>query len=140
VHWLEAQPARLLACEHYHAIFTIPHELNDLWLINTVFLANLLFHTVRDVLLEMLADPRYLGARPGIILALHTSGQTLILHPHIHGPITGGGWDGEQWKAVRNGFLLPVVKLMEFFRERLLTALAQALNQGKLELPPGQSR
>jgi hypothetical protein len=139
-HWLEAQQARLLACEHYHAIFTIPHDLNDLWLLNTAFMTNLLFHTVKDVLLEMLADPRYLGATPGIILALHTWGQTLILHPHIHCLITGGGLEGEQWKAVSNGFLLPVVKLMEIFRERLLSALGRALNKGQLELPPGQTR
>jgi hypothetical protein len=138
-HWLEAQQARLLACEHYHAIFTIPHELNDLWLLNTAFMINLLFHTVKDVLVEMLADPRYLGATPGILLALHTWGQTLILHPHIHCLITGGGLEGEQWKAVSNGFLLPVVKLMEIFRERLLSALGRALDKGQLELPPGQT-
>jgi len=111
-----------------------------LWLINTAFVANLLFHTVRDVLLEMLADPRYLGARPGILLALHTWGQSLVLHPHIHCLITGGGLDGEQWKAVSNGFLVPVVRLMEIFRERLLTALGRALSKGKLELPPGETR
>ncbi len=89
--WLEAQQARLLDCDHYHAIFTIPHELNDLWRINTELMANLLFRTVKQVLFEMLADRRYLGARPGIILALHTWGQTLNLHPHIHCLITGGG-------------------------------------------------
>jgi hypothetical protein len=138
--WLEEQQARLLDCDHYHAIFTLPHDLNDLWQLNVRFMANLLFRTVRKLLLDMLADPKYLGARPGLILALHTWGQTLILHPHLHCLITGGGLDGEQWKAVKNGFLLPVVLLMEQFRERFLKALRRAVAKGQLRLPPGQSR
>jgi hypothetical protein len=103
-------------------------------------MANLLFRTVRKLLLDMLADPKYLGARPGIILALHTWGQTLALHPHLHCLITGGGLDGEHWKAVNNGFLLPVVLLMEKFRAQFLKALRRAVAKGKLRLPPGQSR
>ena len=137
--WLAEQQARLLDCDHYHAIFTLPHDLNDLWQANFRFMANLLFRTVRKLLLDMLADPRYLGARPGIIMALHTWGQTLILHPHIHCLISGGGLDGEHWKAVKNGFLLPVVLLMERFRERFLNALRRALAKKKLRLPPEKS-
>ncbi len=91
VRWLAEQQARLLGCDHYHAIFTIPHDLNDLRQFNVRLMANLLFRTVRKLLLDMLADPRYLGARPGIIMALHTWGQTLVPHPHIYCLITGGG-------------------------------------------------
>ncbi len=136
--WLEAQQARLLACDHYHSIFTIPHELNDLWLYNTRAMADLLFKTIKKVLVEMLEDPRYLGATPGIILALHTWGQSLILHPHIHCLITGGGWHKGKWKGIDNGFLLPVVVVMERFREQFVKILQRQLKKGKLMVPPGQ--
>ena len=138
-HWLETQQARLLDCDHYHAVFTIPHDLNDLWQLNVRAMANLLFQAVKQELPSMLADPRYLGAVPGIIMALHTWGQTPILHPHIHCPITGGGLDKKQWKAVKNGFLLPVVLLMERFRARLLKALRRAVAKNRLVLPEGES-
>ena len=82
--WLAHQQARLLACDHYHVIFTLPHELNPLWLANVPVMTALLFQTVRDTLGTLLADPKYLGAQPGIIAALHTWSQTLVLHPHLH--------------------------------------------------------
>ncbi len=137
--WLEAQKARLLDCDHYHGIFTIPHDLNDLWRLNVREMIKLLFQAVKEELMKMLADPRYLGAVPGIILALHTWGQTLSLHPHLHCLITGGGLQEGEWKAVKNGFLLPVVLLMERFRERLLKALSLAVAKGRLVLPDGES-
>jgi transposase-like zinc-binding protein/putative transposase len=89
--WLQAQKARLLACAHHHLIFTIPHELNELWSFNRVAMAKLLFGAVRDTLAELLADPKYLGARPAFILALHTWGRALPLHPHIHALVADGG-------------------------------------------------
>ena len=82
---------RLLACEHYHVIFTMPHELNDLWLANVAVMTQLLFASVHDTLVELLGDAKYLGARPGIIATLHTWTQTLLLHPHVHCLVTGGG-------------------------------------------------
>ena len=90
--WLEKQKARLLACEHYHVIFTLPSELNPLWLANVRVLASLFFHAAWDTLSALLGDPKYLGATPGMIAALHTWGQTLVLHPHLHCLVTGGGW------------------------------------------------
>ena len=89
--WLQAQKARLLACAHHHLIFTIPHELNDLWMFNRVLMAQLLFAAVRDTLGELLGDPKYLGARPAFMLALHTWGRSLVLHPHIHALVADGG-------------------------------------------------
>ena len=89
--WLALQQARLLACDHYHVIFTLPHELNPLWLANVPVMTTLLFQAVRDTLGTLLADPKYLGAQPGIIAALHTWSQTLVLHPHVHCLVTGGG-------------------------------------------------
>ena len=89
--WLALQQARLLACDHYHVIFTLPHELNPLWLANVSVMTTLLFQAVRDTLGTLLADPKYLGAQPGILAALHTWSQTLVLHPHVHCLVTGGG-------------------------------------------------
>lgn len=137
--WLEKQKGRLLSGDHYHAIFTIHHDLNDLWRLNVDVMARLLFKTVRDTLFDMLEDPKHLGATPGVILALHTWGQMLLLHPHIHCLITGGGWDGEHWKAIENGFLLPVKAVMAEFRKRFIRALRRALEQGELTLPEGCS-
>ena len=89
--WLALQRARLLACDHDHVIFTLPHELNPLWLAHVPLMTTLLFQAVRDTLGTLLADPTYLGAQPGILAALHTWSQTLVLHPHVHCLVTGGG-------------------------------------------------
>jgi Putative transposase/Transposase zinc-binding domain len=136
--WLIKQKARLLAWDHYHVIFTMPSELHGLWLANVAVLTNLLFASVRDTLLELLGDPKYLGATPGIIATLHTWSQTLILHPHIHGLVTGGGLSSTgQWVAVRNGFLLPSRVVMALFRGKLLAAIDTAVREGQLVLPGG---
>src|SRR5438874_12574982 len=134
--WLTLQQARLLACDHYHVIFTLPHDLNALWLANMPVMSALLFQAGRDTLVDLLADPQYLGAQPGIIAALHTWSQTLGLHPHLHCVVTGGGRtpDGH-WKAVRNGFLLPVRVVMAVFRGTMLGALRRAWARDELVLP-----
>src|SRR5215831_12253432 len=136
--WLACQQARLLACDHYHVIFTLPHDLTPLWLTNVPMMTTLLFQAVHDTLCTLLADPKYLGAQPGIIAALHTWSQTLVLHPHVHCLVTGGGLPPEgQWKAVRHGFLLPVRVVMAVFRGKLLAAIRQALARAELGLPEG---
>jgi Putative transposase len=101
-------------------------------------LTTLLFQAVRATLGELLADPKYLGAPPGIVVALHTWSQTLVRHPHVHSLVTGGGLtpDG-QWKAVRNGFLLPVRVVMAVLRGKRLAAIRQALAREDLALPEG---
>jgi hypothetical protein len=134
--WLALQRARLLACDHYHVIFTLPHDLNLLWLANVPVMSTLLFQAARDTLVELLADAKYLGAQPGIMAALHTWSQTLVLHPHLHCLVTGGGRtpDGS-WQAVRNGFLLPVRVVMAVFRGKLLAAIRLALAHEALALP-----
>ena len=134
---LERQKARLLACDHYHVIFTIPSELNALWLVTVREFAQLFFRAAWDTLSEVLGDPKYLGAPPGMIAALHTWGQTLVLHPHLHCLVTGGGLAGDTWRAVRHGSLLPARVVMPVFRGKLLAALGQALDAGQLTLPAG---
>ena len=136
--WLAVQRARLLACDHSHVIFTLPHDLNPLWLANVPVMTTLVFQAVRDTLCTLLADPKYLGAQPGIIAALHTWSQTLVLHPHVHCLVTGGGLTADgSWKAVRNGFLLPVRVVMAVFRGKMLAAIRQALAHETLALPEG---
>src|ERR687888_617880 len=136
--WLALQQARLLTCDHYHVIFTLPHDLNPLWLANVPVMTLLLFQAARATLCTLLADPQFLGAQPGILAALHTWGQTLVLHPHVHCLVTGGGLtpDG-QWKAVRQGFLLPARVVMAVFRGKMLDAIRQAYAREDLVLPEG---
>jgi hypothetical protein len=134
--WLAFQQARLLACDHYHVIFTLPHELNPLWLANVSVMTTLLFQAARDTLGTLLADPKYLGAQPGILAALHTWSQTLVLHPHLHCLVTGGGLTPTgSWVAVRNGFLLPARVVMAVFRGKMVAAIRQTFARGALALP-----
>lgn len=134
--WLALQQARLLACDHSHGIFTLPHELNPLWLANVPVMTTLLFQAVRDTLGTLLADPKYLGAQPGILAALHTWSQTLVLHPHLHCLVTGGGLTpAGQWVAVRHGVLLPARVVMAVFRGKMVDAIRRTLARGEFALP-----
>jgi hypothetical protein len=134
--WLALQRARLLACDHDHVIFTLPHDLNPLWLANIPVMTTLLLQAVRDTLGTLLADPKYLGAQPGILRALHTWSPTLVLHPHVHCLVTGGGLTPTgQWVAVRNGFLLPARVVMAVFRGKMVDAIRQPFARGAFALP-----
>jgi len=138
--WLTKQKGRLLACEHFHIIFTTPHELNTLWVGNVGYMTKLLFKAVIETLFELLGDEKYLGVTPGIIAVLHTWSQTLALHPHIHCLVTGGGITSEgAWQGVKNGFLLPVRVIMAVFRGKYLYYIDKAIRAGKLRLPPEMS-
>jgi hypothetical protein len=122
-------------------IFTMPDELRALWLANVRVMTTLLFATGHETLDQLLGDEKYLGACPGIIAALHTWSQTLVLHPHLHCLVTGGGLtDAGHWRPVRNGFLLPVRVVMAMFRGKLLAALDTAVHEGTLTLPDGMTR
>lgn len=119
-------------------IFTLPAELRPLWPWNFKVLADALFQAVRDTLFLLLESPRHLGARPGVIAALHTWGRSLVLHPHLHCLVTGGGLTPEgTWKSVRNGFLLPLAVVRVIFRGKLLSLVEGLIRRGELRLPPG---
>ena len=136
--WLERQKARLINCDYYHIIFTIPHELIPLWLVNVAAFNNLLCHAIRDTLFQLLAEPRHLGGEPGLIIGLHTWGQTVNVHPHGHCLVTGGGLTpGGDWKAISNGYLLPGRVVRDLFRGKLCAALKSEVEQGKLTVPDG---
>lgn len=137
--WLSAQLPRLLPCPHFHVIFTVPHELNALWAYNRAWFNRLLFDCARESLLALCADPRHLGAMPGVLMALHTWGRTLSVHPHVHALVTAGGLDAhQQWRACRRAFLVPVKVLQSLFRGKLLSQLQHALASQRLQLPPAQ--
>ena len=137
--WIESQLARLLPCPHFHVVFTLPHMLLPLWSFNRTAMATLLFACVRDCLLELMADPKRLGVRPGLLMALHTWGRNLSQHPHIHCLLSAGGIDPNgQWKSGCAGFLLPLKPLQILFRGKLLARLKALLLPEHLRLPPRQ--
>ena len=137
--WLALQKARLLRCEHFHVVFIVPHDLNPLWQLNAKAMSGILFKAVHSTLTDLLADPKYLGARAGTIAALHTWGQTLVLHPHLHCLVTGGGLTKSgEWKAINNGFLLPVRVVRKVYADRMLGMIRKELGEGRLKVPEGQ--
>jgi len=139
--WLERQRARLLDCAHHHLIFTIPHEFNALWCWNRAPMAKLLFGAVRETLMELLGDPRYLGATPAFLAALHTWGRSLSLHPHLHVLAADGGLSAEgAWVKPRRSHFLPARVLMLLFRGKFLAALRGSIERRTLRLPPDLSR
>ncbi len=135
--WLSAKLALLLPCDYYHVIFTLPHALNPLWRWNGRRMTALLFATMRDTVYEFLHDEKYLGATPGIVAALHTWGQTLVLHPHLHCLITAGGVTAAgQWREAQRNFLFPIRAVSVVFRGKLLALIRRDLAAGRLQLPP----
>ncbi len=135
--WVDKQKQRLLRCEHYHLVFTLPHEYLGLWQYNRAWFIKTQFDVCREVLMEMLADEKHLGAKPGIIMAFHSWGRKLNLHPHIHALVTAGGLtDAGQWKPVENDFLLPVRAVKAYYRGKFQDRIKNALQAKVLTLPP----
>lgn len=134
--WLAKEGARLLPCAHHHVIFTLPHELLDWWRFNREWMTDALFRAAADTLTELLAEPRYLGATPGMLLAVHTWSRSIALHPHIHALVTDGGLATDQWRASRRSHFLPARVVRALFRGKFLAALRQHLVSGFLRLPP----
>jgi hypothetical protein len=121
--------SQLLPCDHVHVIFTVPDGLNSLWQFNRVRFAELLMRAARESLTELLADPKYLGARPGIISALHTWGRNLSVHPHAHCLVTAGGIDAEgRFVGLEGQTLLPARVLMAVFRGKFRHRLIAAID------------
>jgi ssDNA-binding Zn-finger/Zn-ribbon topoisomerase 1 len=135
--WLEMVQARLLPCDHYHVIFTLPHELNDLWGYNRAWCADHLFRAAAETLRELLADERHLGAEVGLLASLHTWGRTLSFHPHLHLLVSGGGLHAGEWRAARRDYLLPVAVLKAKFRGKWLAWLGAGYERGEIKLPEG---
>jgi hypothetical protein len=123
--WQAAQQALLLPVEYFHIVFTLPHALNALARVNPRPLYGLLFRAAAATLQSLARDPRHLGAELGITAVLHTWGQNLSQHVHVHCLVTGGGLsrDGRHWVSARPGFLFPVRALSKLFRGKFLAGL-----------------
>ena len=133
--WLEKRQAELLECEYFHVVFTLPAELAALALQNKRQMYDLLFRATADTLQSIAADPQHLGAQIGFFCILHSWGQTVNFHPHLHCVVPGGGisLDGSRWVACRPGFFLPVKVLSHRFRKLYLRYLEQTYAAGKLQ-------
>ena len=132
--WLADRQRELLPIPYFHVVFTLPHELGPLALQNKSLVYRLLFEAVSDTLLTIAADPKHLGARIGFLAILHTWGQALEYHPHLHCVVPGGGVapDGTRWISSRPRFLLPVKVLSRRFRRTFGRLLRSAFKQGQL--------
>ena len=132
--WLEARKADLLPVPYFHVVFTLPEPVAAIALQNQRVAYDILFRAAAATLKTIAADPRHLGAEIGSIAVLHTWGQTLQYHPHLHCVVPGGGLapDGEGWIACRPGFFLPVRVLSSLFRRLFLEALDAAFRAGEL--------
>jgi len=136
VQWVESRLTRLLPTPYFHVVFTLPEQLQPLGLKNRRVLYGLLFRAASQTLLQLAADPRRLGAQIGFTAVLHTWGQNLLFHPHLHCVVTGGGLspDGQRWVAGRDDYFLPVRVLGQLFRGKFLAGLTAAYQAGKLTL------
>jgi hypothetical protein len=132
--WLEARLQRLLPVEYFHVVFTLPAALHPLVLHHARQLYDLLFQAASQTLLTLAADGQRLGAQIGVTAILHTWGQNLSFHPHLHCVVTGGGLspDGSHWVAGRPGYFLPVKVLGRLFRGKFLHGVRQAYQAGLL--------
>jgi Putative transposase/Transposase zinc-binding domain len=133
--WLAARAAELLPVPYFHIVFTLPHELSALVLQNKRLLYDLLFRTSAASLLELARDPKHLGADIGFLGVLHTWGQNLQVHPHIHYIVPAGGLalDGSRWIDSSHRFFLPVKRLSRVFRDNFCGQLSELFQQNRLQ-------
>ena len=133
-HWLEQRQAELLPVEYFHVVFTVPQQIAAIAYQNKAVVYGMLFRATAETLRAVAANPKLLGAEIGFIAILHTWGQNLLHHPHLHCVVPGGGIapDGQRWIACRPGFFLPVRVLSRLFRRRFMTQLREAFDRQEL--------
>jgi Putative transposase/Transposase zinc-binding domain len=132
--WIAARERELLTTSYFHVVFSLPHELTDLIRQNEVELYNLLFRAVAETLIEVAANPKHLGAEIGFFGILHTWGQNLLFHPHIHCVVPAGGLapDRTRWIGGSDRFFLPLEVLKIVFRGKFVEELKDAFAQQRL--------
>ena len=132
--WLEQQMAQMLPVEYHHVVFTLPAKVAEVVYQNQKLGYTLLFRAASETLKQIAADPKHLGAEIGFTAVLHTWGQTLTFHPHLHCLATGGGLTPEgRWVSTKSGFFLPVRVLARVFCGKFLAELTQAFDAGELQ-------
>jgi len=139
--WFEKRRQDLLPVEYFHVVFTIPQELNVLAAAHPSVFYKLLFRAARETLQEVAATSKKLGGEIGGLMVLHTWGQNLQLHPHVHVIVPGGAIspDGSRWIACPRGFFLPVKVLSRVFRGKLLAFVREAYDADELPMTDGQA-
>jgi hypothetical protein len=139
--WLEARAAELLPVPYFHLVFTLPNALDPIALANPRIVYDLLLRAAAETVLAVAADPNGLGARTGVLAVLHTWGQNLQFHPHVHCVVPGGGLSPDRTRFVcsRAKFFLPVRVLSPVFRGKFLAGLRAAYTRGELQIK-GRSR
>jgi hypothetical protein len=132
--WIQRRQAELLDCQYFHVVFTVPEEIAAIACQNKEAVYGILFRAAAQTLRTIAADPQHLGAEIGFFAVLHTWGQNLLHHPHLHCVVAGGGLspDGTRWISCRPGFFLPVRVLSHLFRRLFLEDLEKAFDSGKL--------
>jgi predicted Zn-ribbon and HTH transcriptional regulator len=132
--WLEKEASNLLDVPYFHVVFTLPEEVGPLALQNRRAVYGALFHAAADTLSTIARDLKHLGAEIGYLMVLHTWGQNLLHHPHLHCVVPGGGIspDGSRWIPCRAGFFLPVRVLSQLFRGKFIALLDGLHEKGKL--------
>jgi len=135
--WIEKRCEELLDCPYFHVVFTVPSELRQLMLNNKKICYNLLFKASSQTIKEVAKNPKNLNAEVGSIGVLHTWGQNLVDHPHIHFIVPGGGLsdDRQEWVKAKESFLLPVKVLSKVFKAKFLELFEKAYAESKLEIP-----
>jgi hypothetical protein len=138
---MQKRADELLPVQYFHVVFTLPDQISPLALQNKRVIYGLLFQAASETLLKIAADPKHLGGVIGFLAVLHTWGQTLYHHPHLHCVIPGGGLsaDHSRWVSCRKGFFLPVKVLSRLFRGKFVAYLKDANDQGRLVFH-GQSK
>ena len=132
--WIEDRTSDILDTEYFHVVFTVPQAIAEVASQNKSVVYGILFRATAETLRTIAVDPKHVGAAIGFFAVLHTWGQTLIHHPHLHCVVPGGGLspDGTRWITCRPGFFLPVRVLSRLFRRLFLTALQDAFDDGQL--------
>jgi hypothetical protein len=133
--WLEDRQTELLPVEYFHVVFTVPQEIAAIAYQNKAVVYDILFRATAETLRTIAGDPKHLGAEIGFIAILHTWGQNLLHHPHLHCVVPGGGVapNGERWVSCRPGFFLPVRVLSRLFRRLFIAQLQLAFDAGELQ-------
>lgn len=134
--WIDARKDDVVDAPYFHAVFTVPEQLNSLFLANRRLLFNLLYDSSAETLKDLSRDPRHLGAQIGFISILHTWGSNLSFHPHIHTIVLGGGLSQEQkFVSSKTGFLFPIRAVSRLFRGKFLHGLNKLYQSGQLNIP-----
>lgn len=126
--WIQKESSYLLDSKYFHIVTTVPYELNEIFLYNSKICYNILFKATSESILTLLEDPKWLGAKVGITSILHTWGQTIQFHPHIHSIVTGGGLKNNHWVTCNKDYIFKVQVLGSLFKGKFLSYLKCEFN------------